>query len=584
MNVNYRALPTVTINDEPLPQDAADSILQIVVEESLHRPSMATLVIRNDYQPGQPDEKPWMLDQYFDISHAITVGFTPSTPEPEYGIALEEVNKEVFSGEITSIDAHFTERTQAPIVVRCYDNSQRLHRGRFSRSFVNKTDSDIVIEIANESDIEIGEIEASGQPHDYLFQQNQSNMAFLRQRAELIGFELFFKDGQLHFRKPKPGNTLSLEWLREIRSFRTRVTSIEQVSEVEVRGWDYMLKRPIIAKAESEEVLTSTNNGKGSTTSKKFSGLCPPKMIVVDRPTFNQPEAEKIAQSVCDELGGQYVTAEATAAGNSDIRPGQMVDLTNMGPHTGTYYITEARHIYSEGIYTTEFSVRGLRSGDLLSALSPQTHLLPGQTSLVGIVTDNVDPDSMGRVKVIFPTLTEKDNSHWARLVNIGGGPKRGFDCLPEINDEVLVCFEHGDIRRPYILGGVWNGKDLPPNTVDKNVRAEKVRLRTFQTRTGHKLQFVEEDLDTKAGVYVETAGGHTINLNDSTKCIEIETSEGHKMKFDDRGRSVKITTKLGHSLKMNDITRSVSLKSKGTLSISAPGIISLRGSLIKLN
>ena len=70
----------------------------------------------------------------------------------------------------------------------------------------------------------------------------------------------------------------------------------------------------------------------------------------------------------------------------------------------------------------------------------------------MGIVTNNKDPEGWGRVKVKFPTLTEEHESNWARVVALGAAKQRGFDCLPEVNDEVLVGFEHGDIHRPYIL------------------------------------------------------------------------------------------------------------------------------------
>ena len=83
---------------------------------------------------------------------------------------------------------------------------------------------------------------------------------------------------------------------------------------------------------------------------------------------------------------------------------------------------------------------------------------------------------------------------------------------MPEINDEVLVAFEHGDIHRPYVIGGVWNGKDATPNPVADDVANGKVRLRTFKTRVGHKIQFVEEDKGiSKKGAYIETAEGHKI-------------------------------------------------------------------------
>jgi uncharacterized protein involved in type VI secretion and phage assembly len=215
----------------------------------------------------------------------------------------------------------------------------------------------------------------------------------------------------------------------------------------------------------------------------------------------------------------------------------------------------------------TEFSVRGLRGGNLLTALSPVNRLQPGQTFLVGIVTDNKDPKNLGRVKVKFPTLAEKENSNWARVVAIGAGKSRGFDCLPEINDEVLVAFEQGDIHRPYVIGGVWNGKDAPPNPAANDVGPKGVRLRTFQTRVGHKIQFVEEDKGprSKKGVYIETAGGHKLSINDSQRLVEI-------------------VTKGGQTLRLDDKKRSITLDAKGNIDINAGGIVTITGRMIKLN
>lgn len=216
-----------------------------------------------------------------------------------------------------------------------------------------------------------------------------------------------------------------------------------------------------------------------------------------------------MAQALCNELGGEFICADARADGNPKIRPGKVVQLKGMGNrYSGKYYVTETRHLYSQNIYSTEFSVRGLQEGSLLSTLAPQTHLQPGQTLMVGIVTDNKDPKGYGRVKVKLPTLSEQDDSNWARVVGLGAAKQRGFYCLPEIDDEVLVGFEHGDIHRPYIIGGVWNGVDKTVETVNETVdQRGRVRLRTIKTRTGHTIQFVEEDsLRTKAGIYITTA------------------------------------------------------------------------------
>ncbi|XWK89411.1 MAG: VgrG-related protein [Phormidium sp.] len=577
MTGNYRALPILQIDGKPASSDLMNDILQIIVEESLHIPGMFTLVIQNDYFPGQSPlkDEPWRYKDLLQIGKTVKIGFISSTTEsPDY----DESNQDyTIEGEITAIEAFFNEHSQAPMIIRGYDISHRLYRGRHNRSFQNITDSNIVKKIVTEVKIPIGTIDPSGVDHDYIFQQNQTNMEFLRQRAARIGFELFIQDGKLNFRKPKaePQKKLTLRWLTDMHSFRVRVSSAEQVKEVEVRAWDYSQKKPIVSRKNQENVITKTQNGQGSKTSNKFKGQpTNPKMIVVDQPIFNTKEADIMAQALCDELGGQFIYADAKAEGNAEIQPGRVVELKEMGSHSGEYYITETRHTYIERVYMTEFSVRGLRGGDILTTLSPANHLLPGQTLLVGIVTDNNDKEGLGRVKVKFPTLTEEHDSNWARVVAIGAGKDRGFDCLPEINDEVLVAFEHGDIHRPYVIGGVWNGKDKPPNPVKNDVNKGLVRLRTFKTRVGHQIQFVEEDLgSSKKGVYIETAGGHKLHLNDSQKYVEVKTARGHSLKLDDANPSINMIS-IG----------SITIEAKTTIDIKASGTITVKGSMIKLN
>ncbi|MBE9060436.1 VgrG-related protein, partial [cf. Phormidesmis sp. LEGE 11477] len=499
----------------------------------------------------------WEHEKLFEIGKSIKISFSSSaTAAAEFE---KQEKGDILTGEITAIEAHFTAGSQAPIVIRGYDASHRMHRGRFNRSFQNMTDSDIVKKIAGEVGIPTQKIDDSGAPHDYVFQQNQTNMDFMRSRAARNGFELFVQDGKLNFRKPKADDSLELTWLKELNSFQVKVSSAEQVSDVEVRGWDYTKKQAFVAQKNSAQVITENEYGQGKATSNAFEEKpSSPKMIVVDQPVFTQKEADTIAQALCDELSGEFVQADASAEGNPKIRPGKVVKLSNMGKYSGSYYITEGRHLFSEGVYTTTFSVRGLRGGDLLSILSAPARPQAAQTLLVGIVTENNDPQGFGRVRVKCPTLTEEDESNWARVVGAGAGAGRGFDCLPEIDDEVLVAFEHGDIHRPYILGGVWNGKDAPPEVVTDAVADSKVRLRTFKTRTGHTLQFVEEDKGAvKQGISLVSVYGHEIRLNDSEKFIEIKT-------------------KGGHTFKMEDNSKKITLKSTGSIEMSAPQKIGL--------
>ncbi|PZD71728.1 Actin cross-linking toxin VgrG1 [Acaryochloris thomasi RCC1774] len=594
----YLSEPILKIGGATASATLMKDILEITVDESLHLPSMFVLKVHNVYVPASEDSEEWRNEKYFKLGDSITIGFKGSTTEdPEFKESEQEL--QLIEGEITGIEVKFSETSEAHLVIRGYDISHRLHRGRHNRSFLNQTESDIVKTVAKEAGIKMGQVDSSGTPRDYTFQENQTNMEFLRERAARIGFELFVQDNKLYFREPKSDGSLSLEWLTDISSFDVRTTTAEQVSSVEVHGWDYSQKKLISEKVSEEQLVTSTGNKKGS-SSQVFKSMPSPQMIVVDQTVESSKEAKQMAQALCNELGGEFVTAKAKAEGNPEIRPGKVVKLEKLGTrYSGQYYVTEACHLYRQGVLKTHFDVRGLRQGSLLSTLPPKTHLQPGQTNLVGIVTNNDDPEGWGRVKVKFPTLTEKDESHWARVVGLGAAKERGFYCLPEIDDEVLVAFEHGDIHRPYIIGGVWNGKDKTVETVRDTIQNGKVNLRTIKTRTGHTIQFVEEGkFGFDKGILIETSGGHKVHLNDSDRKIEIRTNGKHQIEMDDNlaskgidiktaGRNqvilndtastITVKTRTQQALTFSDPTMSISLRTTGLINMMAGGAISLK-------
>lgn len=107
---------------------------------------------------------------------------------------------------------------------------------------------------------------------------------------------------------------------------------------------------------------------------------------------------------------------------------------------------------------------------------------------MVALVTDNKDPSKLGRVKIKIPVLSNTDTSWWAPIVMLGAGKNRGWFFIPEVNDEVLVLFEHGDLNRPLVVGALWGGKDKPP---DKNPGGNPRRV--IKSREGSKITFDDE-------------------------------------------------------------------------------------------
>jgi len=135
----------------------------------------------------------------------------------------------------------------------------------------------------------------------------------------------------------------------------------------------------------------------------------------------------------------------------------------------------------------------------------------------VGIVTNIKDPEGLGRIKVKFPWLSEQDESYWARVVTPMAGKERGIYFLPEVEDEVLVIFEQGDIQFPYILGGLWNGTDKPPLSNDDG----KNDQRMLKSRSGHTI------------ILDDTPDGEKIIICDKTEKNQIEIdSKNNTMKL----------------------------------------------------
>ena len=131
---------------------------------------------------------------------------------------------------------------------------------------------------------------------------------------------------------------------------------------------------------------------------------------------------------------------------------------------------------------------------------------------VIAIVKNLNDPDGQGRIEVQFPWLSDSLRSSWAPVATPLAGKQRGMFFMPEVDDEVLVAFEHGSFNHPYVVGYLWNGKDIPPESDSNN--------RVIVTPGGHKLRF--EDGGGKK-VILKSSSGQTITLDDSDGSITLE-------------------------------------------------------------
>jgi uncharacterized protein involved in type VI secretion and phage assembly len=213
------------------------------------------------------------------------------------------------------------------------------------------------------------------------------------------------------------------------------------------------------------------------------------------------------------------------------------------------------------------------------------THLLEGllaaSTSaegrfhgvVIGVVTNNRDPEGMHRVKVHFPWLGTEDESDWARVVSPMTGNGRGLYLLPEVDDEVLVAFEHGRVDHPYVIGALWNGQDAPPENNGNGTNDH----RSFTSRSGHLLRFDDADGQEKIEI-VDKSGDNRIVIDTSARKIRIEASGD--IEITSSTGKVKIS---GIGIEL-DSQADVKVQAQTTVDVNANAQASVQAALVKIN
>jgi uncharacterized protein involved in type VI secretion and phage assembly len=182
----------------------------------------------------------------------------------------------------------------------------------------------------------------------------------------------------------------------------------------------------------------------------------------------------------------------------------------------------------------------------------------------VGLVVDNKDPDQLGRVKLKLPWLTDEPESNWARVVTFMAGKDRGAVFLPEVDDEVLVGFEHGDVSYPYVLGGLFNGKDTPPFANDDG----KNDKRMIKSRGGMTLTFDDKDGAEKVELADKDAK-ESIVIDMAAKKITLTSSGDLEVMAEQGAVTIKAKT--------------LTVETSGAAEIKAGGTLDLKGQTVNV-
>ena len=523
--------PAVSVDGAALDERSAARLERVVVDQDALRPDMFELSLR-DHERGALD------------SAGARIGAEVRIAATGAGGGEEEL----IVGDVTSLEAEF-DATGNRVVVRGYDRSHRFTRGVRTDTYRDVTDADIARTLAQRAGIQTGRIEDTSVVHPLVSQVNASDWDFLQARARVVGYVAAVVSGRLDFHPPgdsadapEPGrldasDPLQLVLGAELETFRPRISSSGQVRGVEVRGWSAERKEAVVGTADAR-----TRSARVTDDPATLAGLFgEPRAIATDRPFAEQAEVDEAARALADRVASAFAEADGVARGNPALRAGRAVSIALVGERfEGRYVLSTTRHVFDEHGYRTHLGISGAHDRSLLGLTSGGAPAERVAGVVTGVVTAVDDPDGRGRVKLRLPWLSESYESGWARVAQLNAGGGRGSAFTPEIGDEVLVAFEHGDVRSPFVVGGLYNGVDAPDLGGDL-VEGGSVRRRGISTVAGHRLVFVEGgstevelsasgdvviratgrlDLTARSGISIDagagdvTVSGTTIRLN----------------------------------------------------------------------
>ena len=192
---------------------------------------------------------------------------------------------------------------------------------------------------------------------------------------------------------------------------------------------------------------------------------------------------------------------------------------------------------------------------------------------VVGVVTNTQDPAGLGRVKVKFPWLSDSEESFWARVATPMAGKGRGFYFLPEVEDEVLLAFEQGDARFPYVLGALWNGQDKPP---ESNENGEN-NIRSIRSRSGHVIRLNDTDGEEKIEI-LDKSGKNTIVIDTAKNTITMTSEKDITLS------ASKGTIKLDAQKIEIKSSADTKIEAGAGMDVKATGTTNVKGAMVNIN
>ncbi len=531
---------SVVIDGEAMPADY--QLVALDVHKQVNRIGKAALVLHvRDTEWGQ-------------ISVADGALFVPGK-DVAISAGYGDDEDPIFEGIITSLQLGIDGTEGVKLTVECRDFAYPMTQGNRQECYDEATDGDIIGQVIGMYSNLEADVAGGGVVHEKVVQYFQNDWDFIRCRAEALGWVVITNGTSISIKPPVVDGQPALTVTHgvDMVAFDAEWTAMDQPTEVVVRAWDPASQSVLNVAGNS-----ATLNDQGDMDISKLEAVASPAALTLVAQAADEERMQNIADAKKLQQGLARIQGSCTFIGSALIQPGELLELAGLGmKFNGNGYVGGVWHTVNSDGWLTQVTL-GLPWEEPSSHGRAQVADTGGIVGLqIGVVVKIVDdPKSEFRLALQLPMIDQPGKQVWARLA--GGWASSGYGAfnVPDVGDEVVVGFQHGDPSHPIILGSLYSSKRVYPEELK-----QENDIHGLKTKSGIAVTL---DDDQRA-INVSTPGGIAIRACDEDKSVTIADMNGNKVSLSASGIQF-------------DAEKDIQIATKGNLVMEAQGQLQLKG------
>jgi Rhs element Vgr protein len=420
-------------------------------------------------------------------------------------------------------------------MIEAKDKAVKLTIARKSVYYINKTDSDVITDLADDLN---KEIDSTTFTHKQLVQFDATDWDFILTRAEANGMLVLTDDNKLIVKKPgtNASPVLTATYGDNIFEFEAEMDARKQVKQITSYSWDYTSQE--IEESDPGDASFSEN---GNIASDDLGTVLNAEIKLNHSGNLTQAQLQDWSDAYAMRKHLLKIAGRVRIQGNASVKPGSIIALAGVGDRfNGNVFVTGVLHHY-EGNWKTDIQFGWnddwfYKKEDVMN--KPAGGLLPGINGLqIGVVLDVDDTEDGGqfRIKVHVPIITSGNEGIWARVATLDAGDNRGVYFRPQIGDEVVLGFLNDDPREAIVLGYLHSNDSKPSPLPEEDGLLQY----GFVTKEGMKLIF--DDTNKRISLVATTPTGEkSIVMNDDSSAFIMKDENGNTIKMDTSGITIQ--------------------------------------------